>query len=152
MQQRLGDEWQIGKLHAVARFPSLAVLLAEPGDARHIHFENRMHVGASALGFHHTLGNLLAHRRHRNNFTGHSFNLWYRNRLRLRLLLRLLGLLLLRWARLRRRRAHHLWPASALAMLLDKALNIALADSPAQTSAGNLAEIDVVLTRHAAHQ
>src|SRR6476620_2001611 len=111
-----------------------------------------MHVGTGALGFHHALGNLLAHRRHGDNFAGHSLNLWYRNRLRLRLLLRLLGLLLLRWARLLGWGADHLRPASALAMLLDKALNIALADSPAQTSAGNLAEIDVILARHAAHQ
>src|SRR5579864_7824053 len=141
MQQRLGDKRQVGELHAVARFPGFAVLLAEPGDARHIHFENRMHVGAGALGFHHTLGNLLAHRRHGNNFTGHSLNLWYRDGLRLRLLLRLLGLLLLlRWARLLRRRAYHLRPASALAMLLDKVLDIVLADSSAQTSARHLAE------------
>src|SRR6476660_3662789 len=111
-----------------------------------------MHVGTGALGFHHALGNLLAHRRHGDNFAGHSLNLWYRNRLRLRLLLRLLGLLLLRRARLLRRRAHHLWPASALAMLLDKVLDIVLADSSAQPCAGNLAEIDVILARHAAHQ
>ena len=69
----------------------------------------------------------------------------------LRLLLRLLCLLLLRWTRLRRR-AHHLRPASALPMLLDKALNIALADSSAQAGAGDLVEINVVLTRHTAHQ
>src|ERR1051326_3960535 len=37
-------------------------------------------------------------------------------------------------------------------MLLDKALDIVLADSSAQTGAGNLVEINVVLTRHAAHE
>src|SRR5579864_2973102 len=109
-------------------------------------------MGAGSLGFHHALGNLLAHGRHGNHFTGNNLNLRYRNRLRLRLLRRLGLLLLLRWARLLRRGAYHLWSASALAMLLNKALNIALADSPAQTGAGNLAEINVILTRHAAHQ
>ncbi len=79
------------------------------------------------------------------------------NWLRLCLLdLRLLRLLLLRLrllhrARLRRR-AHHLRPASALAMLLDKALNIVLADPSAQACSGNLVEINIVFPRHAAHQ
>jgi hypothetical protein len=54
-------------------------------------------------------------------------NLWYGNGLRLRLLLRLL---LLGWTRLWRS-ADHLRSASTLAMLLDKALNIALADPTA---------------------
>src|SRR6185312_16844218 len=103
-------------------------------------------VCAGVLGFHHALGNFLAHRRHGDNFTGYSLNLRHRNRLCLRLLLRRLCLLLLGWARLRWRSTHHLRPASALAMLLDKVLDIGFADSPAQSCARNLIEIDVVLT------
>ena len=47
---------------------------------------------------------------------------------------------------------NHLRPASACAVLLNKVLDIGLADASAEASAGNLAEIDVVFTRNAPHQ
>src|ERR1700732_2484068 len=99
MQQCLGDEWQVRQLDPIARLPGLAVLLPEPGDACHIHLENRVDVGAGALGFHHALGNLLAHRRHGHDFARYDLNCrrgwtWRWSWLRLRMLLRLLRLLL----------------------------------------------------------
>src|SRR5215467_7759811 len=68
VQHGLGDERHIGQLDAVARLPGFAVRFAEPGNARHIDFENRVNMRAGVLGFHHALGNLLAHRGH-----GHEF-------------------------------------------------------------------------------
>src|SRR5580765_4051991 len=115
-----------------------------------------MHVRAGAFGFHHALGDLLAHRRHGYGFARKHLNSGrgggpWRGSGRRRLLL-LSRLLLLRRTRLRRR--YGLWPACTLAcaMLLNKALNILLADAATQACTWNLAKINIILTRHAAHQ
>src|SRR6266481_312090 len=155
VHEGLGDKGHERQLDAVAGFPRLAVFVTEPGNARHVYFEDRVDVRAGVLGFHHALGNLLAHRRHGNQFARHYLHGW--RSCGPRCWRGLCGRLLLLWRRLRWTslgRGHGLWPAGTLssAMLLNEALNILLADAAAQPGPGDLGEIDVTFTRHAPYQ
>ena len=157
MHEGLGDEWHEGQLDSVAGLPLLADFFAQLHHPRHVHLENRVHVGAGAARLYHALGNLPAHGRHghefaRNLLEGRRSGSRCRTLLRLglRLLLRLrhgLGLRLWHLTRRCSRTSLHTG-----AMLLNKALDVVLSDPPAQARSRHVVQVYVVFARNAAHQ
>src|SRR5450432_614210 len=158
MHQCLGDKRHERKLYAVLAFPAFADFFTQLHNARHVDFEHGVHVRAGAARLHHAIGNLPAHRRH-----GHELTRQFRKLLRRRRNLLLLWwslvcglLLLLLWRSLRsslRRRSHWLrLSCSTRPMLLDKALDVLLADPAAETCSRDAAQINIVLARDLAYQ